>query len=104
MKAACLALLMTLSGAAMADTEGIPISEQAFVDSMKTVKPLDIRNQFGEPEKITEIRDQETGQVFGSVWHYHDVNTAANGKFYKTTMLDVVDDTIVAVVFSDEFK
>jgi hypothetical protein len=104
MKAACFLLLMTFSSAAMADTEAIPISEKAFVDSMKTVKPADIRNQFGEPKKITEIRDQDTGEIFGAVWHYHDVNTAANGEYYKTTMLDVVDDTIVTVVFSDEFK
>jgi hypothetical protein len=104
MKSACLILLMTLSGAAIAETEAIPISEQAFVDSMATAKPADLRNQFGEPEKITEIRDQNTGEVFGAVWHYHDVNTAADGEYYKTTMLDVVDDAIVTVVFSDEFK
>lgn len=104
MKSVHFVLLMILSGAAMADAEAIPISEQAFVDSMATAKPADIRDQFGAPEKITEIRDQGTGEVFGAVWHYHDVNTGANGKYYKTTMLDVVDDAIVTVVFSDEFK
>jgi hypothetical protein len=104
MKFTYFALLMIFSCAAVAESEAIPISEQAFLDSIATAKPADIRDQFGEPEKITEIRDQGTGEVFGAVWHYHDVNTGANGKYYKTTMLDVVDDAIVTVVFSDEFK
>jgi len=102
MRAAFIAILLSLSGAALADSPAIPITEQEFVDSMPSVKPDDIRTQFGEPEKITEIRDQRTGELYGSVWHYHNLNTAANGEYYKTTMLDIVDDAVVTVIFSEE--
>ena len=102
MKAAFLALMLTLPGAALADAVAIPITEQEFVDSMDKVKPDDLRTQFGDPEKVTEIRDKQTGDIYGSVWHYHNLNTKADGQYYKSTMLDIVDDTVVTVVFSDE--
>ena len=102
MKAAFLALMLSLPAAALAEATAIPITEQEFVDSMTIVKPNDLRTQFGEPEKVTEIRDKQTGDVYGSVWHYHNLNTKADGQYYKTTMLDIVDDTVVTVVFSDE--
>lgn len=102
MKAAFIALLLSLPAAALADTSAIPVTEKEFVDSMGSVKPDDLRKQFGEPEKVTEIRDKNTGDVYGSVWHYHNLNTKADGQFYKSTMLDIVDDAVVTVVFSDE--
>ena len=102
MKAAFIALMLSLPGAVLADAVAIPITEQEFVDSMDQVKPADVRNQFGEPAKVTDIRDKQTGDVYGSVWHYNNLNTKADGQYYKTTMLDIVDDTVVTVVFSDE--
>lgn len=93
-------VLASLPGLAMANNDEIPLSEHAFVDHIKTTGKAEIIAQLGEPARSYDVKDDETGEVMGSIWHYHYLNTAENGEYYKTTELDFVGDRVVTVVFS----
>jgi len=94
------ALLVSLSGVAMAGGDEIPLSEHEFVAHIKTADKAQIVEHLGEPARAIDVKDDETGEVMGSIWHYHYLNTAVNGDYYKTTELDFVGDQVVTVVFS----
>lgn len=94
------ALLASLSGVAVANNDEIPLSEHEFVARIKTAGKAEIVAQLGEPARAVDVKDDETGEVMGSIWHYHYLNTAENGDYYKTTELDFVGDQVVTVVFS----
>ena len=94
------ALLASLSGVAMASGDEIPLSEHEFVARIKTADKAQIVQHLGEPARVIDVKDDETGEVMGSIWHYHYLNTAVNGDYYKTTELDFVGDQVVTVVFS----
>lgn len=100
MRALAVAILFSLSGVAMADGEEFPVNEHDFVARIKTADKAQIVEHLGEPAKAIDVKDDDTGEVMGSIWHYHYLNTAENGDYYKTTELDFVGDQVVTVVFS----
>jgi hypothetical protein len=55
--------------------------------------------QLGKPAKEDDVKLKDSGKVVASIWHYHNLNTAADGTLYPTTELDFVDDKVVQVVF-----
>lgn len=95
-------LLASLSGGAWASSEEIPLNEHEFVERIKTTGKAEIVAMLGEPARAIDVKDDETGEVMGSIWHYHYLNTAENGEYYKTTELDFVGDQVVTVVFSTQ--
>ena len=109
MRTLFLALFLVLSGTAAAEaTEApaadqlqnmeIPTSEKEFVATINGFEKAKIVEQLGEPSKKDDIKTN-TGRVVASVWHYHFLNTAADGAYYETTELDFVNDKVVMVVF-----
>jgi hypothetical protein len=94
------ALLATLSGAAMASTDEIPLTEHEFVARIKTADKAQIIEHLGEPARAIDVKDDETGEVMGAIWHYYYLNTSESGEYYKTTELDFVGDKVITVVFS----
>ncbi len=110
MKCLVLALLLTMSGVAVAEaTEApatsatkpaeIPTSEKEFVASINGYEKAQIIEQLGEPSQKNDITNAKTGKLEASIWHYHNLNTDEKGEYYKTTELDFVNDKVVLVVF-----
>jgi len=111
MRALLLALLVTLSGTAAAETNEppaqdqgthatIPIAEKDFVSNINKFEKNAIIKQFGEPSGRTDIKSGKTGEVIASIWHYHFLNTSdADGAYYPTTELDFIGEKVVLVVF-----
>ena len=101
------ALLATiLTSAAFADeaktlplNTAIPTEEKAFVDAINKYDKATIIAQFGEPAKAEDVKIKDSGKVVATIWHYHNINTAADGSYYPTTELDFIDDKVVQVVF-----
>ena len=99
-------LASTLSSASFADeaktqslSNSIPTEEKAFVDAINKVDKATIIAQFGEPAKAEDVKIKDSGKVVATIWHYHNINTAADGSYYPTTELDFIDDKVVQVVF-----
>ena len=99
-------LASTLSSAVYADeaktqplSNGIPTEEKAFVDVINQYNKASIVAQFGEPAKAEDVKIKDSGKIVATIWHYHNINTAADGSFYPTTELDFIDDKVVQVVF-----
>jgi hypothetical protein len=77
----------------------IPIEEKAFVDAINKYDKAAIVAQFGEPAKSEDVKIKGSGKIVASIWHYHNLNSAADGSLYPTTELDFIDDKVVQVVF-----
>lgn len=77
----------------------IPTEEKAFVAAINKFNKAKIVELLGEPAKADDVKVKGTGKVVASIWHYHNINTDENGKYYPTTELDFVDDSVVQVVF-----
>lgn len=77
----------------------IPTAETEFVDVINSFDQAKIIAQFGEPAKADDVRVKGSGKVVASIWHYHFINTAADGSYYETTELDFIDGKVVSVVF-----
>jgi hypothetical protein len=77
----------------------IPTEEKAFVDVINKFDKAKITAQFGEPAKAEDVKVKDSGKIVASIWHYHNINTAADGSYYPTTELDFIDDKVVQVVF-----
>ena len=99
-------LASTLSSTVYADeaktqplSNGIPIEEKAFVDAINKFDKAAIVAQFGEPAKAEDVKIKDSGKIVATIWHYHKINTAADGSYYPTTELDFIDDKVVQVVF-----
>ena len=99
-------LASTLSSAVYADeaktqplSNSIPTEEKAFVDAINKVDKATIVAQFGEPAKAEDVKIKDSGKIVATIWHYHNINTAADGSYYPTTELDFIDDKVVQVVF-----
>ena len=108
MKNWSLALLLasTLSSAAFAGetktqplAKEIPTEEKAFVNAINQYDKATIIAQFGEPAKAEDVKIKESGKIVATIWHYHNINTAADGSYYPTTELDFIDEKVVQVVF-----
>ncbi len=79
--------------------KSIPTEEKAFVDSIHQFTKAQIVEMLGEPAKADDVKLKDSGRVVASIWHYHNVNTNADGEYYPTTELDFIDDKVVMVVF-----
>lgn len=108
MKTWTLAVLIatTLSSAALADeaktqplNTAIPTEEKAFVNAINKYDKASIIAQFGEPAKAEDVKIKNSGRIVATIWHYHKINTAADGSYYPTTELDFIDEKVVQVVF-----
>ena len=77
----------------------IPTDEKAFVDIINKFDKLKIVELLGEPAKAEDVKIKGTDKVVASIWHYHNLNTDADGTYYPTTELDFIDDKVVQVVF-----
>jgi hypothetical protein len=77
----------------------IPTVETEFVNVINSFDKAKIIAQFGEPAKADDVKVKGTGKIVASIWHYHFINTAADGTYYETTELDFIDDKVVSVVF-----
>lgn len=77
----------------------IPTEEKAFVDIINKFDKEKIIELLGEPAKAEDVKIKGSGKIVASIWHYHNLNTAADGSYYPTTELDFIDDKVVQVVF-----
>ncbi|ROH88541.1 hypothetical protein ED236_03600 [Pseudomethylobacillus aquaticus] len=112
MKAISFVVLFAWAGIALAEpapvesapaqaslAEQIPTTEKEFVSVINQYSSAQLISQFGEPSKRDDLKDRKTGEVVASIWQYQYLNTDAEGQYYQTTELDIVNDKVVMVVF-----
>ncbi len=80
-------------------TEDLPTAEVEFVKTINKFNKKQIVEKLGEPVNAEDVTLRSSGKVVASIWHYHYLNTAPDGSYYKTTELDFVDDKVVVVAF-----
>ena len=103
-KIVLLALLLSLSSVALADTvtpkksSEIPSNEKDFVTRINGFDKAQIIEQLGEPSQKEDIQSA-AGKLVASIWQYHYLNTDEKGEYYQTTELDFMNDKVVMVVF-----
>lgn len=93
--------LLSASGTLLAE-EGerrFPEDEQGFVDVVGKLNRAQIVALLGEPARAEDVKLKDSGRVVASIWHYHNINKDAQGAYYPTTELDIVDDQVGVVVF-----
>jgi hypothetical protein len=100
MKAILYALVSFLPAVAYADG-GLPLDETNFVEAVQNLTKEKIVELLGQPTTAIEVKDQRTGELVGYAWDYDHLNTSDTGDYYKTTELDLVDDRVVTIVFSN---
>ncbi len=76
-----------------------PTKEKAFVKAIEQHDKRSIIAQLGEPAKAEDVRIKGSNRIVASIWHYHNINTDENGKYYEATELDFLNDKVVQVVF-----
>jgi hypothetical protein len=89
----------TVDNSAEIEAAIIPTVETEFVNVINTFDKAKIIAQFGEPAKADDVKIKGSGKIVASIWHYHFINTTADGTYYETTELDFIDDKVVSVVF-----
>jgi hypothetical protein len=77
----------------------LPTDEKAFVHAIGKLNKAKIVELLGEPAKAEDVKLKDSGRVVASIWHYHYINTSADGEYYQTTELDFIDDKVNVVVF-----
>jgi hypothetical protein len=77
----------------------LPTNEHAFVDTVGKLDKAKIIALLGEPARADDVKLKDSGRVVASIWHYHMINTDADGAYYQTTELDFIDDKVNVVVF-----
>ena len=92
-------LLSTSVLAEEAPNNEIPTLEKDFVNTIHKFDKSKIIAQFGEPATADDVKIKGSDKVVASIWHYHFINTTADGTYYETTELDFIDDKVVMVVF-----
>lgn len=98
----CLMTGILLSSSVLADeapSSEIPTLEKDFVSSINKYDKSKIIAQFGEPATADDVKIKGSDKIVASIWHYHFINTTADGTYYETTELDFIDDKVVMVVF-----
>ena len=80
----------------------LPTNYEEFVDIIGLLKADEIIKIIGEPAKKIEIKMKSTNDVIASTWYYHNLNTDAEGRYFPTTELDIVDGYVESVVFMNE--
>ncbi len=88
-----------LASAGNVSPASLPLDERGFVDAIGKLKRAEIVALLGEPAKAEDIKLKDSGRVVASIWHYHNINKDAQGAFYPTTELDIIDDQVSVVVF-----
>lgn len=76
-----------------------PVDEQGFVDTVGKLKRAEIIALLGEPDRAEDVKLKDSGRVVASIWHYHNINKDAQGAYYPTTELDLIDDQVSVIVF-----
>ncbi len=100
MKAILAALVLFLPAVAFADG-ALPLDETNFVAAVQNLTKDQIVALLGEPTTAIEVKDNSTGELVGYAWDYDHLNTSTTGDYYKTTELDLVDDRVVTIIFSN---
>lgn len=77
----------------------IPQDEQSFVDVVGKLNRAQLIELLGEPARAEDVKLKDSGRVVASIWHYHNINKDAQGAYYPTTELDLIDDQVSVVVF-----
>ncbi|MBA3696080.1 MAG: hypothetical protein H0W85_04830 [Methylotenera sp.] len=98
----CFFMSVLLSNHVLADetpSSEIPTVEKDFVNVIHKFDKSKIIAQFGEPATADDVKIKDSDKVVASIWHYHFINTTADGTYYETTELDFIDDKVVMVVF-----
>jgi hypothetical protein len=101
MKALLVALPLLLLPAAVYADDALPLDEANFVEAIKDLPKAKIVELLGEPASAIEVKDHRTGELIGYAWNYNYLNTSDDGKYYKSTELDLVGDRVVTIVFSN---
>lgn len=93
--------LLSMSGSLWAGAApgAIPEDEQGFVDAVGKLNRAQLVALLGEPAKAEDVKLKDSGRVVASIWHYHNINKDAQGAYYQTTELDIIDDQVSVVVF-----
>lgn len=100
-KAVLAAVLATVSLSAWSGdiSAPLPTDEQGFVDAVGKLNRSQIVALLGEPARAEDVKLKDSGRIVASIWHYHNINKDAQGAFYPTTELDIIDDQVSVVVF-----
>lgn len=77
----------------------LPTNEKEFVDAVNKFNKKQIVEKLGEPSNVEDLKLKGSDKVVASIWHYHNLNTAADGSYYQTTELDFIEDNVAVVVF-----
>lgn len=77
----------------------LPTNEKEFVDMINKFDKKQIVEKLGEPSNAEDVKLKGSDKVVASIWHYHYLNTAADGTYYQTTELDFIEDKVAVVVF-----
>jgi len=77
----------------------LPLEEKAFVIAIEKLDRQAILKDLGEPAQADDVKVKGTNKVVASIWHYHNINTDVDGKYFETTELDFVGDKLKQVVF-----
>jgi hypothetical protein len=93
--------LLSMSGAVLAEgsSGNFPEDEQGFVDAVGKLNRSQLVALLGEPARAEDVKLKDSGRVVASIWHYHNINKDAQGAYYQTTELDLIDDQVSVVVF-----
>ena len=100
-KAILAAVIATVSLSAWSGETAAPLptDEQGFVDAVGKLNRSQIVALLGEPARAEDVKLKDSGRIVASIWHYHNINKDAQGAFYPTTELDIIDDQVSVVVF-----
>jgi hypothetical protein len=101
MKALLVALPLLLLPAVVYADGALPLEEAKFVKAIEGMPKAKIVELLGEPASAIEVKDHRTGELIGYAWNYKYLNTSDDGKYYKSTELDLVGDHVVTIVFSN---
>jgi hypothetical protein len=93
--------LLSVSGSVLAEGSAgkFPEDEQGFVDAVGKLNRSQLVALLGEPARAEDVKLKDSGRVVASIWHYHNINKDAQGAYYQTTELDLIDDQVSVVVF-----
>lgn len=100
LKTLAISLLLSLSPQLHAG-EGLPLDETGFVDAIPHLSKAQITELLGDPTESIVVTDDRSGDIIGLIWLYEYLNTNADGDYYKSTELDLIDDKVVNIIFSN---
>ena len=83
------------------DRSALPVDEKSFIEAISRFNKDEILKVLGEPAFKEDIKMKSSEQIVGSIWQYHNINTAEDGSYYPTTELDFLDEFVETVVFQN---